>query len=168
MNDPKLRVNAMILAAESGLRAPLLVRESWGVLALAVIVGIIPSIVISLAAFELLQTKMAGTFLEPLTPIPHIFQCTVAFIAIFLPSVMLIYFQSGKFTWCVAKHLADQGRLLDAETVLLGLDHTVSTIHLLLYPELLRFVRKHGLATKSNRYNSRILNTSKETVDKFD
>jgi hypothetical protein len=151
LSDLQTRAKASALAASAPLKMPLLVREGWGVIALIIVLGIIPS---WLATGWLLSKVLP--VLSHLVGVPLKLPLSVfvllGFFLIATPAFLLVYYVAGRYTCRLTNYYASIGRIEDAETVALGFQATVWYLHLTQDYQFASFLKASNLGEKSDRY----------------
>jgi hypothetical protein len=151
LSDPSTRASALMLTQEAPFKMPLIVKEGWGIIALIIIVGFIPSLLI---------TAKICTFIVPLLVIiPGMksfltleLLVLVAFLVIALPAICLVYYIAGRYTCRLTLYFVSNERLEDAKIVALGFQHTIYYLHLKQNDEFASFIRTSNLTSESDRY----------------
>jgi len=151
LSDPQTRNRACVLAASAPLKIPRVVKEGWGVIALAIIVGIIPSLFATawlLSKSLPMLRKLIGLHV----PVPMSAFFVLSLLIVAVPVGLYVYYQAGLYTCRLANYFVLQGKFDDAETVALGFQSTVWYLHLWQDRQFASFARAADLGSKSQRY----------------
>ena len=151
LSDPATRAKAILLASQSPVRIPILVKQSYGIVALCVVLGFIPAFALVYKLTEDLFPLFNRSLNTHLSASPG-FLAFCTFALVFLPPWLLLYYVGGRYTCRLVAYYAQQGNEDDAEVVALGFQHTVWYLHFRNSEALQSLAKSRDLATKSDRY----------------
>jgi hypothetical protein len=151
LSDPRTRASAVILAQQAPIKMPYVAKNGWGVIALLIVFGFIPGQIAGFAVSKFilaLVRDLTGVQFRP----PLVLIVGLGFSFVFLPSIWLVFYITGRYTCRLTHYYASIGRLQDAETVALGFQATVWYLHVRQNREFASFLRTAELGNKSARY----------------